>query len=86
MSTNSINIIPLKGLGHNPVLIIRLKNKYVPLSIAIIINYYTNYYGINYSEIVETTPEPTVLPPSLIANLNPSSIATGFINSTAISI
>ena len=35
---------------------------------------------------VVTTPEPTVLPPSLIANLNPSSIATGWINSTFMSM
>jgi len=31
----------------------------------------------NYLVIVATTPEATVLPPSLIANLNPSSIAIG---------
>ena len=36
----------------------------------------------SYSTILETTPAPTVLPPSLIANLVPSSIATGAINST----
>ena len=35
-----------------------------------------------YSIILETTPEPTVLPPSLIAKFIPSSIATGEINST----
>ena len=34
-----------------------------------------------YSIILETTPAPTVLPPSLMANLNPSSIAIGVINS-----
>ena len=36
----------------------------------------------SYSIIPVTTPEPTVLPPSLIANLKPSSIAIGWINST----
>ena len=36
--------------------------------------------------MLETTPAPTVLPPSLIANLNPSSIAIGAINSTVIAI
>jgi hypothetical protein len=39
-----------------------------------------------YSVIVVTTPEPTVLPPSLIANLNPSCIATGVISSTFMSM
>ena len=34
-----------------------------------------------YSIILVTTPEPTVLPPSRIENLNPSSIAIGVINS-----
>ena len=37
-----------------------------------------------YSMILATTPEPTVLPPSLIANLNPSSIAIGVISSISI--
>ena len=39
-----------------------------------------------YSTISETTPEPTVLPPSRIANLSPFSIAIGVISSTVISI
>ena len=39
-----------------------------------------------YSMILVTTPAPTVLPPSLIANLNCSSIATGEINSTSMFI
>ena len=34
-----------------------------------------------YSIISVTTPEPTVLPPSLIANLSPSSIAIGVMSS-----
>jgi len=38
----------------------------------------------NYSTIPVTTPAPTVLPPSLIANLNPSSIAIGEISSPVI--
>jgi len=42
--------------------------------------------NLNYSIIEVTTPDPTVLPPSLIANLNPSSIAIGVINSTFISM
>ncbi len=33
----------------------------------------------HYSMISVTTPDPTVLPPSLIANLSPSSIAIGVI-------
>ena len=37
-----------------------------------------------YSIILATTPEPTVLPPSLIANLSPSSIAIGVISSISI--
>ncbi len=37
-----------------------------------------------YSIIEVICPAPTVLPPSLIANLNPSVIATLFINSTVI--
>ena len=35
----------------------------------------------DYSMISVTTPDPTVLPPSLIANLSPSSIAIGWISS-----
>ena len=49
---------------------------------SFLIIYYvkTNYYSI----ILSTTPAPTVLPPSRIANLIPSSIATGAISSTFI--
>jgi len=36
----------------------------------------------NYSMILVTTPEPTVLPPSRIAKRTPSSIATVFCSST----
>ena len=39
---------------------------------------------IYYSMISVTTPDPTVLPPSLIANLSPSSIAIGVISSISI--
>ena len=35
-----------------------------------------------YSRIFVTTPEPTVLPPSRIANRTPSSMAIGFDSST----
>ena len=35
---------------------------------------------LDYSMISVTTPDPTVLPPSLIANLSPSSIAIGVIS------
>ena len=38
----------------------------------------------DYSIILSTTPAPTVWPPSRIANLIPSSIATGAISSTSI--
>ena len=37
-----------------------------------------------YSMISVTTPDPTVLPPSLIENLSPSSIAIGVIRSISI--
>ena len=40
---------------------------------------------LNYARIEETTPEPTVLPPSRIAKRRPSSIAIGVISSTVIS-
>ena len=39
----------------------------------------------DYSTIVATLPEPTVLPPSRIAKRRPCSIATGWISSTVIS-
>ena len=39
-----------------------------------------------YSTISVTTPAPTVLPPSLMAKFNPSSIAIGEINSTFITV
>ena len=39
--------------------------------------YLRKFLTENYLVIVATTPEATVLPPSLIANLNPSSIAIG---------
>ena len=39
----------------------------------------------NYFSILETTPEPTVWPPSRIAKRMPSSMATGVISSTCIS-
>jgi hypothetical protein len=42
-----------------------------------------NRAGKNYSIMSETVPAPTVLPPSLIANLSPFSIAIGAINSTS---
>ena len=41
--------------------------------------------SFNYSMMLETTPEPTVLPPSRIAKRSPSSIAIGVISSTVIS-
>jgi hypothetical protein len=43
-----------------------------------------SHQGVNYSMILVTTPEPTVLPPSRIAKRTPSSIATVFCNSTSI--
>ncbi len=42
-------------------------------------------FEFNYSMISETTPEPTVLPPSRIAKRRPFSIAIGVISSTVIS-
>ena len=44
----------------------------------------TDEFNKHYSMISVTTPEPTVLPPSLMANLNPSSIAIGVIRSISI--
>ena len=41
-----------------------------------------SYWPISYSIIFVTTPEPTVLPPSRMENLNDSSMAIGAINST----
>ena len=38
----------------------------------------------NYFTILETTPEPTVLPPSRIAKRRPSSTATGLMSETSI--
>ena len=40
----------------------------------------------DYSMIVATLPEPTVLPPSLIANVRPCSIAIGWMSSIVISM
>ena len=40
--------------------------------------------SFNYSMISVTTPDPTVLPPSLMANLSPSSIAIGVISAISI--
>ena len=40
----------------------------------------------NYLIILDTTPAPTVLPPSRMANFKPSSIAIGAINETFILI
>ena len=42
---------------------------------------FVNFFDMkDYSIIFETTPEPTVLPPSRIANLSPCSIAIGVIS------
>ena len=41
---------------------------------------------LDYSMIVATRPEPTVRPPSLIANVRPCSIAIGWISSIVISM
>ena len=47
---------------------------------------YTNLYSdCNYSMIVATRPDPTVRPPSRIANVRPCSIAIGWISSIVIS-
>ena len=48
--------------------------------------YQLSYTPPSYSTISVTTPEPTVLPPSRIANLTPLSIAIGAIISTSIAI
>ena len=54
------------------------KTKKMQFSLHLLIKF------INYAIISATTPEPTVLPPSRIANLNPFSIAIGVINSIVI--
>ena len=46
--------------------------------------YFSVFKSLNYSMISVTTPEPTVLPPSRIANLSPSSIAILWISSISI--
>lgn len=38
-------------------------------------------FVFDYSMMPDTTPDPTVLPPSLMANLSPSSMAIGVISS-----
>lgn len=43
-------------------------------------NKFRLFFYLNYSITPVTTPDPTVLPPSRIANLNPSSIAIGVIS------
>src|SRR5215210_5094341 len=43
-------------------------------------------HKVRYSTISVTTPAPTVLPPSLMAKFNPSSIAIGEISSTFITV
>lgn len=45
--------------------------------------YYSFSHKLPYSIISPTTPAPTVLPPSRIANLNPCSRAIGVISSTS---
>ena len=45
----------------------------LPIELRSYISYIISFYSI----ILDTTPAPTVLPPSLIANLKPSSIAIG---------
>ena len=54
---------------------------HAPLLLSIIVVYLVIY---DYSIISVTTPDPTVLPPSLIAKRSPSSIATGVISSISI--
>jgi hypothetical protein len=49
-----------------------------------IISRHKLYLLFNYSTTSETVPAPTVLPPSLIANLSPFSIAIGAISSISI--
>ena len=57
------------------------KNELVSKLVFKFFNVVLNY---DYSIILSTTPAPTVWPPSRIANLIPSSIATGAISSTSI--
>lgn len=47
---------------------------------------YNNFSWHNYSRIFDTTPAPTVCPPSRIAKRNSSSMAMGVSNSTVIVI
>ena len=67
----ALNLLYLKG--EERPLLLNNKSFYYHYSLSIDVYLYIKDY---YLTIEVTTPEPTVLPPSLIANLNPSSIAT----------
>jgi len=69
-----------QGLANGLVLLFNIKTARTKTARAV-------FYCFNsfYSIILVTTPAPTVFPPSLIANLSPSSIATGVISFTSIS-
>ena len=54
-----------------------------PKSLGLISSIYS-VIRYDYSMMEATVPDPTVRPPSRIANLRPSSIATGWISSTVI--
>ena len=73
ISTYIFNKVSLRVKGEERPLLLNNKSFYYYKTSSI-----DSYqYIVNYYLIIEvTTPEPTVLPPSLIANLNPSSIAT----------
>ena len=66
--------------------------RYTALSYTLLFSYLVEVFTqrfierLYYSIISVTTPEPTVLPPSLIANLCPSSIATLWISSISITM
>ena len=63
------------------VLLIQKTGAHAPLSLVI---WWYSLVIYDYSMISVTTPDPTVLPPSLIAKRSPSSIATGVISSISI--
>lgn len=73
-----INCISLNSLD---ISLTFYKNAHKKESLPALFKDLYNYINRNYSIISVTTPAPTVLPPSLIANLSPFSIAIGVISS-----
>lgn len=80
---NKLNIVTDPMQNHKEFDSTACDSEPTPLITSVAL-YFKNYRFRSYSMISVTTPEPTVLPPSLIANLSPSSIAIGVIRSISI--